>query len=233
MALGILYVAATPIGNLEDVTLRFLRILKEADYILCEDTRTTKRLLDRYELTIPSISYHQHSSPAKIQQLLDYLAEGKKLVLVSDAGTPGISDPGVILIAAALKRYGTELSIVPLPGASALISAVSISGWPCERFSFFGFLPHKKGRQGMMKEMFASNYPVVFYESKHRLAKCLKELTVMSQDLNVKVELMIARELTKMHESVYYGQPEELLEKLQNDLDMQKGEFVLLLRKIK
>jgi 16S rRNA (cytidine1402-2'-O)-methyltransferase len=233
MTLGTLYIVATPIGNLEDISLRSLRVLKEVDYVLCEDTRLTKRILDKYELSTPTISYHQHSNFSKIKQVLQYLKEGKNLALVSDAGTPGISDPGSVLVHAAFKEYGDELKISPIPGPSAVISALSVSGWPVDRFSFFGFLPHKKGRQTMIKEMLASPYPVAFYESKHRLAKCLKELDMFSKEQDVKVELMIARELTKMFESLYFGAPSDLLAKLEQDAEMQKGEFVVLLRKIK
>lgn len=233
MTLGTLFVAATPIGNLEDISLRALRILREADYVLCEDTRTTRVLLNKHEIKTPSISYHQHSGFGKIQQLLRYLGEGKDLVLVSDAGTPGISDPGSVLVAAALKEYGNDLKVVPLPGASAVVSALSVSGWPVDRFTFFGFLPHKKGRQTMLKEIIQSHYPAAFYESKHRLQKCLKEIIILSEELQVKVEIILGRELTKMFENFYRGQPVELLTLLEADTDMQKGEFVVLLRKLK
>jgi len=233
MALGTLFVAATPIGNLEDITMRALRVLREADYVLCEDTRTTRLLLNKYNLKTPTIAYHQHSGSGKISQLLRYLKEGKNLVLVSDAGTPGISDPGSALVASAIAEYGANLSIVPLPGPSALISALSVSGWPVDRFTFFGFLPHKKGRQTMLREILNSAYPAAFYESKYRLAKCLKEITELTLENGVAVEIILARELTKMFESIYRGRPEELLVQLENDVDMQKGEFVVLLRKIK
>ncbi|MDD3285420.1 MAG: rRNA small subunit methyltransferase 1, partial [Patescibacteria group bacterium] len=173
------------------------------------------------------------SGPGKTMQLLRYLGEGKNLVLVSDAGTPGISDPGSALVAAALSEYGEELTITPLPGPSALISALSISGWPVDRFTFFGFLPHKKGRQTMLKDILGSSYPSVFYESKHRLAKCLREIIALQAESGQAVEMILARELTKMFESIYRGSPEELSDLLAKDLDMQKGEFVVLLRKIK
>lgn len=233
MSMGNLYVAGTPIGNLEDISLRALRILREADYVLCEDTRVTQRLLNRYEIKNKTLSYHQHSKISKIEQILNYLAEGKNLVLVSDAGTPGISDPGSVLVAAVRERYGSEVIISPLPGPSALISALSISGWPVDRFTFFGFLPHKKGRQTMLKEIISSSYTAVFYESKHRLAKCLKEIAVIQKESGRKLEIMIARELSKLYESIYFGAPDDLLEKLEADTEMQKGEFVILLRNIK
>lgn len=233
MSLGTLFVAATPIGNLEDVSLRALRTLREADYVLCEDTRTTRQLLQKYDIKTASISYHQHSGLGKIDQLVRYLGAGKTLVLVSDAGTPGISDPGSLLVAAARQTYGEELKVVPLPGASAVIAALSVSGWPVDRFTFFGFLPHKKGRQTMIKEVLRSAYPAVFYESKHRLTKCLSELDLFSQELDVNIEVMLGRELTKMFESLYFGHPADLAARLVEDPDMQKGEFVVLVRKLK
>jgi 16S rRNA (cytidine1402-2'-O)-methyltransferase len=233
MSLGTLFVVATPIGNLEDVSLRALRIFREVDYILCEDTRTTRLLLNRYAIKTSTISYHQHSSAGKVKQLLRYLEDGKSLVLVSDAGTPGISDPGSMLVDAARKEYGQKLSIVPIPGASAVISALSVSGWPVDRFTFFGFLPHKKGRQTMLKEILVNDYSAVFYESKHRIVKCLREMAVLIDEYELSIEVMLARELTKMFESLYFGQASELAKKLEMDQDMQKGEFVVLVRKIK
>ncbi len=231
--LGTLFVAATPIGNLEDISLRALRVMREADYILCEDTRTTRQLLNKYEIKTPSVSYHQHSGLGKINQLLRYLGDGKNLVLVSDAGTPGISDPGSVLVAAAREEYGEDLQVVPIPGASAVISALSVSGWPVDRFTFFGFLPHKKGRQTMIKEILNSSYPAIFYESKHRIMKCLTEINSFSEELARPVEIMLGRELTKMFETIYFGQAAELAERLASDPEMQKGEFVVLVRKIK
>lgn len=233
MANGILYVAGTPIGNLEDISLRSLRIMKEADYILCEDTRITQRLLQRYEIKTKTISYHQHSRISKIEQILNYLQESKNLVLVSDAGTPGISDPGSVLVSAVRTRFAEDAIIIPLPGPSAVISALSVSGWPVDRFTFFGFLPHKKGRQTMLKEIINSPYTAVFYESKHRLLKCLAELIIIKNDLNRNIEIMIGREISKIFESFYFGSPEELLDKFSQDTNIQKGEFVILLRNIK
>lgn len=231
--IGILYVVGTPIGNLEDISARALRILKEVDYILCEDTRTTRKLLDRYEIKTSTISYHQHSGGGKIDQIVRWLAEGKNLALVSDAGTPGISDPGATLTAAVRAEFGEEAKIEGVPGASAIITALSISGWPVDRFSFLGFLPHKKGRQTMIKEILAINYPVAVYESKHRILKLMEELDLFSSEAKIKLELMLGRELTKMFESCYFGSPDELVTQLKNDNDMGKGEFVVLIRKIK
>ncbi len=231
--LGTLYVVATPIGNLEDISARALRIFKEVDYILCEDTRTTRKLLDRYEIKTSTISYHQHSGAGKVDQLTRWLSEGKNLALVSDAGTPGISDPGAALIGAVRAEFGDEAKVEGIPGASAIITALSISGWPVDRFSFLGFLPHKKGRQTMIKDILAIDYPVAVYESKHRILKLMEELDAFSTAANIKLELMLGRELTKMFESCYFGSPAELAAQLKTDTDMCKGEFVVLIRKIK
>lgn len=231
--LGTLYVVATPIGNLEDITIRALRIFGEVDYILCEDTRTTRKLLDRYEIKTSTFSYHQHSGAGKVDQLVRWLEEGKNLALVSDAGTPGISDPGAPLIAAIREAFGVEAKIEGIPGPSAVITALSISGWPVDRFSFLGFLPHKKGRQTMIKDILASEYPVAVYESKHRILKLMEELDLFSTAAKIKLEVMLGRELTKMFESCYFGTPAELATRLKAEPDMGKGEFVVLIRKIK
>lgn len=231
--LGTLYVVGTPIGNLEDISARALRILKEVDYILCEDTRTTRKLLDRYEIKNSTISYHQHSGSGKIDQIVRWLLEGKNLALVSDAGTPGISDPGATLTASVRAEFGAEAKIEGVPGASAIITALSVSGWPVDRFSFLGFLPHKKGRQTMIKEILAIDYPVAVYESKHRILKLMEELALFSAEAKIKLEIMLGRELTKMFESCYFGSPDELANQLKTDNDMGKGEFVVLIRKIK
>ncbi len=231
--LGTLYVVGTPIGNLEDISARALRIFKEVDYILCEDTRTTRKLLDRYEIKTSTISYHQHSGGGKIDQIVRWLSEGKNMALVSDAGTPGISDPGATLTAAIRAEFGNEAKIEGIPGASAIITALSISGWPVDRFSFLGFLPHKKGRQTMIKEILAIDYPVAVYESKHRILKLMEELDLFSSEAKIKLEIMLGRELTKIFESCYFGTPAELATKLKTDTDMGKGEFVVLIRKIK
>lgn len=230
---GTLYVVATPIGNLEDITMRALRIFGEVDYILCEDTRTTRKLLDRYEIKTSTFSYHQHSGAGKVDQLVRWLEEGKNLALVSDAGTPGISDPGAPLIAAIRVAFGAEAKIEGIPGPSAVITALSISGWPVDRFSFLGFLPHKKGRQTMIKDILASEYPVAVYESKHRILKLMEELDSFSSAAKIKLEVMLGRELTKMFESCYFGTPSELATRLKSETDMGKGEFVVLIRKIK
>ena len=148
---GTLYVIATPIGNMEDMTFRAVRILKEVDYVLCEDTRTTQNLLDRYDIKAKTMSYHAHSTDGKEDTILNLLKNGKNLALVSDAGTPCISDPGVMLVSNIYKEFGSEAKVVPIPGASALISALSASGVSSSEFTFLGFLPHKKGREKYIK----------------------------------------------------------------------------------
>lgn len=231
--LGTLYVVATPIGNLEDITMRALRIFREVDYILCEDTRTTRKLLDRYEIKTSTFSYHQHSGAGKVDQLIRWLEEGKNLALVSDAGTPGISDPGAPLIAAIREAFGTEAKVEGIPGPSAVVTALSISGWPVDRFSFLGFLPHKKGRQTMIKDILTAEYPVAVYESKHRILKLMEELDLFSGAAKIKLEVMLGRELTKMFESCYFGAPADLAKRLKEEVSMGKGEFVVLIRKLK
>lgn len=228
-----LSIVATPIGNLEDITLRALRILKESDFVLCEDTRVTKKILDHYKISTPTFSYHQHSGPIKIAKILDLLKNDKNLALVTDAGTPGISDPGSQLVTMIRDELGEDLIIESIPGPSALTAAVSLAGVGFDRFLFLGFLPHKKGRQTIIKEIMASHHSVVLYESKHRILKLLQELLDFSDDIENKKELTIAREITKMHESLYFGSIEEVKNKLELDPNNQKGEFVVLIKSIK
>lgn len=227
--MGSLYVVATPIGNLEDVSLRAIRILKEADAVLGEDTRVAKKLLDRYGIKTPVISYHQHSGNLKTDRLLGLLREGKSLALVTDAGTPGISDPGSRLVSLVREKL-PEVSIVAIPGPSALAAALSLAGDGLDRFLFLGFLPHKKGRQTMLREVVASPWPTVLYESKHRILKLLEELTGLEEKSFV-FELVVARELTKIHESLYLGRPEKIAAELQANPLSLKGEFVVLIKK--
>jgi 16S rRNA (cytidine1402-2'-O)-methyltransferase len=228
--MGILRVVGTPIGNLEDITLRALRTLKESDFILCEDTRVTRRLLDHYKIQTPTISYHQHSGELKVDKILVLLKEGKDLALVTDAGTPGISDPGGKLVSEARAALGNNFKIESIPGPAALTTAVSIVGAGFDRFLFLGFLPHKKGRQTMLKEIIASEYPVIVYESKHRAAKFLSEIIKFEKEAGVEKEIIVARELTKMFESLYFGKAIEVLESLQIDSNNLKGEFVILIK---
>ncbi|MDB5237028.1 MAG: hypothetical protein JWL88_130, partial [Parcubacteria group bacterium] len=174
---GTLSVVATPIGNLGDITLRALDTLKQADAIACEDTRVSAKLLARYEISKPLLVYHAQSGRLAATRILSMLAEGKHIALVTDAGTPGISDPGTALVAEVRERLGTDVRIEVIPGPSAITAALSIAGVPTDQFVFLGFLPHKKGRQTLMKEIAESERTIVFYESTHRIEKALGELT--------------------------------------------------------
>jgi len=221
-----LFIIATPIGNLEDISLRALRILKEVDIILCEDTRVTRKLLLRYNIKTPVSSYHQHSQLKKINYIAGLLEEGKDLALVSDSGTPGISDPGNKLIDFLVKE-DIDLTIIPIPGCSALVSASSISGFPMDKFTFLGFPPHKKKRNKFFEELLKIKHPVVFYESPHRIIKTLNEINDKSQEINLNPQVVVCRELTKKFETIYRGTIDEVIKKIKND--KIKGEFTVII----
>lgn len=218
-----LYVVATPIGNLEDISLRAIRILGEVDAVLCEDTRVTKKLLSHYGIENTTISYHEHSSTKKIDGIAHLLLDGKNLALVSDAGTPGISDPGTFLIDS-IRKSVEGVSVVAVPGPSALVSALSIAGIPIAHFVFLGFLPHKKGRETLFKEMALSERASVFYESPHRIMKTLESLC----EHMPKKQVFIGRELTKMYEEGVRGTAVELKEYFEKNPDKVRGEFVVV-----
>ncbi len=218
-----LFVIGTPIGNLEDITLRALRILKEVDFVVCEDTRQTLKLLNRFEIKKRLISYHQHSKLRKIDNIVGLLREGKDLALVSDAGTPALSDPGGVLIEKIIEELGDSVKIVPVPGASALTTIASVAGLPTDKFVFLGFLPHKKGRQSLFNFIKESDRTIIFYESPHRI---LKTLTALTEVLDEKRRVVVGRELTKKFETIYRGSAKEVLEKVQ--ADKVKGEFVVV-----
>lgn len=218
-----LYVTATPIGNLEDITLRALRILKEVDFILCEDTRVTKKLLNHYEINTPTISYHSHSKLSKVDKIFELLKDGKNLALVSDAGTPAISDPGSQLIKK-IREDLPDIKIETIPGASALTSAFSISGILGGDFTFLGFLPHKKGRETLFKEIAEGDRTFVFYESTHRILKTIDSLIKFCPDKKV----FVAKELTKIFEEMVIGSPEEVKDYFEKHPDKVKGEFVVM-----
>ena len=226
--MGILYIVATPIGNLEDISLRVLRILKEVDFVLCEDTRVTRKLLSHYEIHTRTLSYHQHSGEKAMSRVFDLLSQGKNIALVSDAGTPGISDPGNELVAFLLKQ-NPAISMIPIPGPSALTTLASIAGIPMSKFLFLGYPPHKKGRKKFFQEIAQSQYPVIFYESPYRILKTLYEickvLSLVYKGENLP-KVVVGRELTKKFETIYRGTINEVLEQLQ--AGKPRGEFVVV-----
>ena len=236
---------ATPIGNMGDITYRAIETLKNVDLILCEDTRETKKILNKYNINKPTMSYpsddvsragHAQSSPecsgragklSKLNKIFELLEEGKDLALVSDAGTPGISDPGAMLVSLVKEHFShgvNEVSVIPIPGASAVITALSASGLPTHEFTFLGFLPHKKGRETLFREIAVSERTMVFYESPHRILKTLESLNKFCPNKKV----CLARELTKIYEEFKIGSPLELLEYLTKNPIKQKGEFTVI-----
>ena len=225
---GILYVVATPIGNLADITLRALEVLKKVDFVICEDTRRTSKLLQYYEIKKRLVSYHQHSKLRKIDWITRQLKNGKEVALVSDAGTPGINDPGGILVNGINKinqETRRKIKIVPIPGSSASTAALSVSGFPCDKFLFLGFLPRKKGRNKLLESLKKEKKVVVLYESCYRVVKTLEEL----KGGFGKRELCVCRELTKKFESIYRGSFNEVVKRIK---EKQKGEFVVIINKL-
>lgn len=218
---GILYIVATPIGNLEDITLRALRILKEADMVACEDTRVTRKLLNHYNIETQAIVYHQHTKDDKIQKIIEEILAGKNVALVTDAGTPGVSDPGNILVAEAIAN---DIVVLPIPGASALASIISVAGIDMQQFTFLGFPPHKKGRETYFKKVAALEIPIIYYESPHRVIKNLE----MLQRFAPEKKIILGRELTKMFEQVVRGSIAEVLEYFTENPIKIKGEFVII-----
>jgi 16S rRNA (cytidine1402-2'-O)-methyltransferase len=216
-----LSIVATPIGNLEDMTFRAVRVLKECATVFCEDTRTTRVLFDRYDIRTATESFHAQSPLSKIDRIVALLEEGKDIALVSDAGTPGISDPGMLLVAEVRGRL-PEAKVVAIPGASALTAAISIAGKPLSEFVFLGFLPHKKGRQTLFTEIRSAERPYVFYESPHRIEKALESLAGSGKTVT------ICRELTKMFESYISGTAEEVLQSFKDKPETLRGEFVVI-----
>lgn len=237
-----LYIVATPIGNLADITFRAVDTLRSVDFILSEDTRVTKKLLNHFDISTPLISFNDNSDESKYEKIFSLLEEGKNLALVTDAGTPAISDPGAFLIKRIKERFASysvsdsasssalveELKISPIPGPSALVAALSASGILAKEFAFLGFPPHKKGRQTFFDKISKISdeleMPVVFYESKHRIMKTLESLVETCD----KKKITIARELTKIHEEIVSGQPAEVLNYFLQNPDNIKGEFVVI-----
>lgn len=220
--MGNLYTIATPIGNLGDITFRAVNTLKEVDLVACEDTRHTGILLDHYGIKKPLVSYHQHSKLAKIDYLIEELRAGKNIALVTDAGTPGISDPGQVLIK---KAIDNNIPVIPIPGSSAIITALSAAGVPTDSFVYLGFLPHKKGRKTILDSFKDEKRTIVFYESTHRIEKLLEELKVILGDRKI----VVARELTKIYEEFLRGTVTEV----QENLKITKGEFVVIISAVK
>jgi 16S rRNA (cytidine1402-2'-O)-methyltransferase len=220
-----LYVVATPIGNLEDITLRALRVLKEVDRIACEDTRQTQKLLNHYGIITPTVSYHEHNEITKAAELVVDLEQGARIAIVTDAGMPGISDPGFRLITLAIRHH---VPVVPIPGASAFLAALVASGLPTDSFRFSGFLPAKRGeRRTFLESIQTSPRTQVLYEAPHRLIEAVEDIVEV---LGPTRHLVIAREVTKLHEEFLRGRAEELLETLKTRGDV-KGEITLLIAK--
>jgi 16S rRNA (cytidine1402-2'-O)-methyltransferase len=221
---GVLYVVGTPIGNLEDLTLRALRVLKEVDLIACEDTRQTRKLLDHYGIEKPTLSYHEHNEPARAEELVSKLQQGMSVAQVSDAGMPGIADPGYRVIKLAIER---GVTVVPIPGPSALTAALVGSGLATDAFEFRGFLPAKSGqRRTALEELRNAEQTVVAYEGPHRIRETLEDIVAV---LGPGRPVVIARELTKVHEEFIRGTAAEVLEKLHGR--ELKGEITLLIGK--
>lgn len=215
-----LFIVPTPIGNLEDITLRALNILKEADLILAEDTRKTGILLNHYNISTRMASHHKFNEHKKVENIIRAISNGETMALVSDAGTPGISDPGYLLIRECIRQ---NIAVECLPGATSVIPAVVISGLPSDRFIFEGFLPHKKGRKKKLSELAAQPYTVVLFESPFRIIKTLEQ---MIDSFGPKRKIAVIRELTKIYEEATRGTLEEVIIELRNKTI--KGEFVIV-----
>ena len=218
---GILYICPTPIGNLEDITLRTLRVLREVDLIAAEDTRHSIKLLNHYKIKKPMISYHEHNKITKGDILIEKLIEGKNIALITDAGMPGISDPGEDIIKLAIEN---NIKIVALPGATAAITALIISGLPTDKFVFEGFLPsRRKDRIVELERLKSEERTIILYEAPHRIVELLKDM----EDVSENRQIAIVRELTKIHEEIFRGSIEEARKKY--ELESPRGEFVLIL----
>lgn len=216
-----LYIVATPIGNLEDITLRAIRILKEVDYVFAEDTRVTKKLLNHLKIETTIYRYDEHTKQHQVENIVNLLKEGKNIALVTDAGTPCISDPGYEVVDEALKN---DIKVVPIPGVSAMTAAASVAGVSMRRFVFEGFLPKKKGRQTLLKSFADEKRTVMFFESPHRVVRTLKDI----EEFIGEREVVLIREITKIYEEIVRGTTKELIEKFENKT--LKGEYVIIVR---
>ena len=217
--IGKIYLVATPIGNLEDITFRAISILKDVDIIAAEDTRHTLKLLNYYEISKPLISYHRHNEDVKSDVLIEKLLNGQNIAIVTDAGTPGISDPGEEIVKEAIKN---NIEIIPIPGACAFVNAIIASGLNTKQFSFYGFLPmNKKLRKKAFENILKENKTIIIYEAPHKLQKTLQDILDNIGDINC----VIAKELTKIHETFFRGKISELI----NNFESPKGEYIILL----
>lgn len=219
------YVVGTPIGNLGDISLRAIEILGSVDLILCEDTRVTRKLLSHYGIFRLTESYHAHSSLAKADRVVELLRKGKRLALVTDAGTPGISDPGTFLIARIREQLAREVEVVSIPGPSAVTAALSISGFPASEFLFLGFLPRKKGRATAIREIVEAGRTIVLLESPLRIIRTLEAL----EAAGLKRTIAIGRELTKFYEEMIHGSVHEILARLKLVPEKIRGEFTVVI----
>lgn len=219
--MGTLYIVPTPVGNLEDMTMRALRVLREADLVLAEDTRTSSKLMKHFDLHVPMQSYHKFNEHQTVQHVVDRLRAGNNIAVVSDAGTPGISDPG-FLVAREAIRAGIE--VITLPGATAFVPALVSSGLPCDKFCFEGFLPQKKGRQTRLKELASETRTIVFYESPYRIVKTLEQF---AEQFGEQRPVSVCREISKIHEESVRGTLAEVLTHFREH--EPKGEFVIVL----
>lgn len=217
---GTLYFVATPIGNLKDLTFRAKEILDSVSLVVCEDTRVTGKLLKAYEISKPLLSLHEHSASSRLDEVMKKLRAGENAAYVSDAGTPGVNDPGGKLAELALAA---GIKVEPIPGASALTAAISVCGFPMDEFAYHGFVPHKKGRETLFKLIAASPAPSVFFESTHRIEKTLESLAKILEPQRL---IFVGRELTKLHETLYRGTCAEVFQRLKET--SQKGEFVVI-----
>lgn len=216
--IGKIYLVATPIGNLEDITFRAISILKDVDIIAAEDTRHTLKLLNYYEISKPLISYHRHNEDVKSDVLIEKILNGQNIAIVTDAGTPGISDPGEEIVKEAIKN---NIEIIPIPGACAFVNAIIASGLNTKQFSFYGFLPmNKKLRKKAFENILKENKTIIIYEAPHKLQKTLQDILDNIGDINC----VIAKELTKIHETFFRGKISELI----NNFESPKGEYIIL-----
>ena len=221
MAEGILYVVATPIGNLGDLTLRAQEILRAVSLIACEDTRVTAKLLHHYAIATPTTSCHHHTSADKLRRIVDRIVSGESVAVVSDAGTPGMSDPGNALVAQAVAE---GVAVVPIPGASAVGAIVSVAGCDMQKFCFVGYPPHKKGRQTFFREVAAARVPTIYHDSVHRVVKNLHLVAQVRPGAHV----IVGRELTKIHEQIMRAPVEEVIAFFTEHPDMVRGEFIIV-----